>query len=97
MVMLFGPDLRRPCRHEPGDQLCPMRRMPAERRGGPSPQGNLLRLHPRRHQLGRRDGMPPPVGRPRAYPQKIVRVRFSSPAFAFVTIPWEYLPGEVRK
>jgi len=53
----------------------------------------------RRHQFIRRGDRPspPPARRSRERKPQIVRARFSSPAFAFATIPWKYPPGEDRK
>ena len=49
------------------------------------------------HQFARRGERPSPAFRSRARRPQIVRARFSSPAFAFATIPWKYPPGEDRK
>ena len=53
----------------------------------------------RRHQFIRRGDRPSPAParRSRVRNPQIVRARFSSPAFAFATIPWKYPPGDDRK
>jgi hypothetical protein len=80
--------------------IVPLRPAPALRHNSPgSPTGPSGHAATRGagHPCARQGNRPSPARRSRARRPQIVRVRLSSPAFAFAIIPWKYPPGEERK